>query len=138
MMYYQAVCSRHNFASSLYVRRADAIDISALFAMLKEMQALIPDVVISDVLLDYVQDIIASSRSKPHLHLGLSPRAGICLVRAAQAWAFCEDRKMVLPEDVQAVAGSVLEHRLAPESSNIKSNGFQLTEQLIRSVPVTQ
>jgi MoxR-like ATPase len=107
-------------------------------AMLKEMQALIPNVIISEVLLDYIQDIIATSRSKPHLHLGLSPRAGICLVKAAQAWAFCEDRKMVLPEDVQAVAGSVLEHRLAPESSNIKSNGFQLTEQLIRSVPVTQ
>jgi MoxR-like ATPase len=105
---------------------------------LKKMQSEVPKVHISDAILDYVQDIIAGSRSSPHQYLGLSPRAGISLVRAAQAWAFSDEREMVLPEDVQAVAGSVLEHRLAPESSNIKGGVYQAVEQLIRSIPLKQ
>jgi MoxR-like ATPase len=105
---------------------------------LKEMQAQVPNIYVSDAILDYVQDIIAGSRSNPNQFLGLSPRAGICLVRAAQAWALSEDRDMVLPEDIQVVAGSVLEHRLAPESSKIKSSGYQAVEQLIRTIPLNQ
>ncbi|MCP4221306.1 MAG: MoxR family ATPase [bacterium] len=107
-------------------------------ATLIEMQEQIPTVHVSDAILDYIQDIIAGSRSNPHQYLGLSPRAGISLVRAAQAWAFCQDRDALIPEDVQAVAGSVLEHRLAPESSNIKSGGNQTAEQLLRSTPLAR
>jgi len=106
--------------------------------ILKEMQAQVPNIHVSNAILDYVQDIIAGSRSNPHQFLGLSPRAGICLVRAAQAWALSENREMVLPEDIQLVAGSVLEHRLAPESSNIKSSGYLAVEQLIRTIPLNQ
>lgn len=105
---------------------------------LREMQEAVPEIHVSDAILDYVQDIIAGSRSSPHQYLGLSPRAGISLVRAAQAWVLSEDREMVLPEDVQAVAGSVLEHRLAPESGNIKSGTYQAVEQLIRSIQLNQ
>lgn len=105
---------------------------------LKEMQNEVPKVHVSDAILDYVQDIIAGSRSSPHQYLGLSPRAGISLVRAAQAWAMSDDREMVLPEDIQSVAGCVLEHRLAPESSNIKGGTYQAVEQLIRSIPLNQ
>jgi MoxR-like ATPase len=105
---------------------------------LQQMQEKVPDVHVSDAILDYVQDIIAGSRSNPHQYLGLSPRAGISLVRAAQAWALTDDREMVLPEDIQAVAGSSLEHRLVPESSNVKSSGYQAVEQLIRTIPLNQ
>ncbi len=105
---------------------------------LLEMQKEVPKVHISDAILDYIQDIIAGSRSSPHQYLGLSPRGGISLVRAAKAWALSEDRNTVLPEDVQAVAPSALEHRLAPESSNVKSGGFQAAEQLIRSIPLNR
>lgn len=103
-----------------------------------QMQGEVPKVHVSDAVLDYIQDIIAGSRGSPHQYLGLSPRAGISLVRASQAWALSEGRDMVLPEDIQTVAGSVLEHRLAPESSNIKSGGYQAVEQLIRSIPLNQ
>ncbi|MCP5108846.1 MAG: MoxR family ATPase [bacterium] len=105
---------------------------------LTQMQDTVPTVHVSEAILDYVQDLIAGSRSSPHQYLGLSPRGGISLVRAAQAWAMSDDRDKVLPEDVQAVAGSVLEHRLAPESSNVKSGGYQAVEQLIRSIPLNQ
>ncbi len=103
---------------------------------LVKMQEQVPSIHVSDAILDYVQDIIAASRSSPHQYLGLSPRAGISLVRAAQAWALADNRDMVLPEDIQAVAGAALEHRLAPESSNIKTTSYQAVEQLLRAIPL--
>jgi MoxR-like ATPase len=104
--------------------------------ILLEMQALVPKVHIAEAILDYVQGIMAGSRSGSHHYLGLSPRAGISLVRAAQAWAFTEGRDMVIPEDVQAVAGYVLEHRLDPEGSKIKHEGTPAAEQLIKTIPL--
>lgn len=105
---------------------------------LKGLQDQVPKIHVSDAILDYIQDIIAGSRSNPHQYLGLSPRAGISLVKAAQAWTMSEGREMVLPEDVQSVAGCVLEHRLEPESSNVKSSGYQAVEQLLRTIPINQ
>lgn len=105
-------------------------------ANLMEMQDQVQNVHVSAAILDYVQNIMAASRSNPQLYLGLSPRAGINLVRAAQAWALCEERDMVLPEDIQRVAGSVLEHRLNPEGSKVKGSGYQATDQLIKSIPL--
>ena len=77
---------------------------------LAHMQQLARLVHVSEPLLDYLQDLLAASRSGGH---GMSPRAGLALLAAARAWALMEGRVMVLPEDVQAVAGSVMSHRLA-------------------------
>ena len=104
---------------------------------LEEMQSHVPDVHVAEAILDYVQSIIAGSRSGSHHYLGLSPRAGISLVRAAQAWALTEGRDMVLPEDIQAVSGNVLEHRLDPEGSKVKQKGTPASEQLIKTVPLS-
>jgi len=103
---------------------------------LLEMQSQVPGVHVSEAILDYVQSIIAGSRSGSHHYLGLSPRAGISLVRAAQAFAITEGRDMVLPEDIQAVSGNVLEHRLDPEGSKVKQKGTPASEQLIKTVPL--
>jgi MoxR-like ATPase len=105
---------------------------------LLDMQLQVPNVHVSEAILDYVQDIIAHSRSGSHHYLGLSPRAGISLVRAAQAWAVTEARDMVIPEDIQAVSGNVLEHRLDPEGSKIKHKGNPASEQLIKMIAVNQ
>jgi len=105
-------------------------------AALLEMQNQVPKVHVSEAILDYVQSIIAGSRSGSHHYLGLSPRAGISLVRAAQAWACTEGRDIVLPEDIQAVSGFVLEHRLDPEGSKVKQKGTPASEQLIKTVPL--
>lgn len=89
----------------------------------------------SDALIDYVQAILAASRSAAFLRCGLSPRAGIALTRAARSWAFLAGRDLVLPEDVQAVAPSVLYHRLQAEQSG-HSRPHELVHQLIQSVPI--
>jgi MoxR-like ATPase len=67
---------------------------------------------VADALLDYAQALIARTRERTDLKLGLSPRAGQGLIRAAQSWAFLCGREAVLPEDLQAVLPSVVAHRL--------------------------
>lgn len=102
----------------------------------KKMQDKVSKIYTSDAILDYIQKIMAVSRSDPQEYLGLSPRAGISLLKAAQAWTMCEDREEVLPEDIQSVAGSVLEHRLDPEGIRVKGTEFRSTQKLIKSISI--
>lgn len=68
----------------------------------------------SDALIDYVQALLEFSRQSPHFLTGLSPRAGLALLRASRAWAMLEGRDHVMPEDVQTVLPHVAAHRLQP------------------------
>ena len=79
---------------------------------LVQMQQQIREVHISSALLDYVQDILQFSRHSQYFLTGLSPRAGLALLRAAQAWAFIHNREMVIPDDIKAVLPSIILHRL--------------------------
>jgi len=67
---------------------------------------------VADEIEGYVVALAAASRQHPQLQLGASPRATVALYRASQAWAFLAGRDFVLPDDVKAVAGPVLAHRL--------------------------
>ncbi|NCF29165.1 MAG: AAA domain-containing protein [Gammaproteobacteria bacterium] len=95
---------------------------------LLEIQQQVQTVHMSDALLDYLQDVIAVTRNTPEFGPGLSPRAGLALLRCSQAWAFMEDRRHVLPEDVQAVLPGVVNHRLR--------QGAASAEELLRQVPI--
>lgn len=68
----------------------------------------------ADPLLNYVQDLIAATRSGRWFLQGLSPRAGIALVRAAKAQALLSGRDYVAPDDVQAILPQTIAHRLVP------------------------
>ncbi len=91
---------------------------------------------VSNMVRDYILDLLERSRQIDGVRTGLSPRAGLALQRCAQAWAFAAARDMVVPEDVQAVAPSVMAHRLNAASNGLDDNGLSLTEKIIRSVPV--
>jgi MoxR-like ATPase len=66
----------------------------------------------SEALRRYVVAILAATRADPRVDLGASPRAGLMLFRAAKAMAALDGRDHALPDDVQALADSVLAHRL--------------------------
>jgi MoxR-like ATPase len=66
----------------------------------------------SEALRRYVVAILDATRADPRVDLGASPRAGLMLFRAAKAVAALNGRDHALPDDVQALAGSVLTHRL--------------------------
>jgi MoxR-like ATPase len=68
----------------------------------------------SDALLDYLQALIAATRSGAWFVDGLSPRAGIAVLRAAKAHALLDQRDYVAPDDVQAILVQTVAHRLVP------------------------
>ncbi len=68
----------------------------------------------ADALLDYLQALIAATRSGQWFTEGLSPRAGIAWLRAARARALMGRRDYVAPDDLQAVASQTIAHRLVP------------------------
>jgi MoxR-like ATPase len=68
----------------------------------------------SEALLDYLQALIAATRSGQWFVEGLSPRAGIALLRAAKARALIDGRDYAAPDDVQAVLAQCIAHRLVP------------------------
>jgi len=79
---------------------------------LKAIQREAKQVFAHENLLDYLQALIRHTRESGVYQGGLSPRAGLALLNASRAWAFMDQRKAVLPEDVQAVLPAVAGHRL--------------------------
>ena len=77
-----------------------------------EMQDLVPEVHISDILLDYLLKVVEATREHEALALGVSTRGCLAWQRSAQALALVRGRGFVLPDDLQDTAESVLAHRL--------------------------
>ena len=87
----------------------------------------------SEPLLAYVQALLARSRQHPGVRVGLSPRAGLALLRAARAHALLLGRQHVVPEDVQALFAPVAEHRLVGDADSAPAI---LAKQILHAVPV--
>ena len=87
-----------------------------------------------EALLDYLQALLNRSRQHPGVRVGLSPRAGIALLRASRAHALLLGRTHVLPEDVQALFAPVASHRLVAETD--AGNGDALAKAILHAVPV--
>jgi len=103
---------------------------------LLRLQGAVPRVHASEALLDYVQAIARYTRQASEFEAGLSPRAVIALLRAAQAWAFMHAHPGVLPEDVQAVLPAVVGHRLAPREESRFRDAGQVGRHVLEAVPV--
>ena len=89
----------------------------------------------SPAAIDYAYALIAASRSEPRVRIGLSPRAGIALLRAARSHALLAGRTHVLPEDLQAVFVAVARHRLVlnPDASG---DGASIARHLLAQVAI--
>ena len=100
---------------------------------LLSLQNQVNEIHVSSALVDYVQRILTHTRDSGHYHSGLSPRAGLGLLRAGQAWAMLEKRDHVLPEDIQAVLPSVVSHRLQRREEDSPEDWI---DQLIHQVAI--
>ncbi|MCC7198040.1 MAG: AAA family ATPase [Gammaproteobacteria bacterium] len=116
----------------LLVDLAAALDSDSLVTL----QHQVPLVYASDALLDYVQAVTRYTRECGAFQAGLSPRAAIGVLRAAQAWALLEGHSGVLPEDVQAVLGPVIGHRLKPRDSADRRSATEIARAVIEAVPI--
>jgi len=79
---------------------------------LQEIQRLVRSVQISDTVRTFIIEVVRKTRTTPLIQLGASPRAAVQLQRASQGHAFMSGRHFVMPEDVVALAPSVLAHRV--------------------------
>jgi MoxR-like ATPase len=79
---------------------------------LVHMQDAVPLVRLDRAVVDYVMEIVATTRDHPQLHLGVSTRGALALTQAAQAAAYLAGRDFVTPDDVKALAVPVLAHRI--------------------------
>jgi len=102
-------------------------------ANLVQLQDEVNRVTASPALLDYIQRLLEQSRRMPGLVYGLSPRAGLGLLRATKAWALMEGRHHALPDDIQAVFPSIAEHRLEQGESG---KSAERVRQLLANVSV--
>ncbi len=105
-------------------------------AQLTALQKQVDAVHASDTLLDYLQRIVRHTREQGDCPMPLSPRGAMALLRMARAFALVQGRAHVVPEDVQAVAPGVLEHRLRGASGGGHSRGESLTARILTAVPV--
>jgi MoxR-like ATPase len=116
----------------LVAELAPALSLAELDALQRAASA----VFASDALLDYIQALLAYTRHSPRYLNGLSPRAALALLHAAQAWALIEGRDAVLPEDVQAVLPAVAGHRLHGSGEFSGETGPALIAHLRAAVPI--
>jgi len=125
-------------------RRKDIIDeLDSFYTadQVIEMQKDVENVFVSNAIISYVERILHASRKASQRESdqgyelsGLSPRAGMAIVDAAKAYAFIENRKLVLPEDVQAIVLEVISHRMIYQNSRYL--GKNIIKEMIDSIEV--
>jgi MoxR-like ATPase len=117
---------------------ADELDPVATGREVEEMIAIAQAIHVAPSLRGYVVDLAAATRRHPQLALGMSPRAALALQRAARARAAASGREYVIPDDLKAVAGPVLEHRLSltPEAQLQGLGQHDVLTDVLSSVPV--
>lgn len=103
---------------------------------LRQIQAQVRGIHVSDAVLDYIQALVAYTRDCTELHYGISPRGALALLEASKAWAFIARREFMIPEDIQAVLPSVFYHRLV-HAANSASEATAVIEMMLQEVAVT-
>ncbi len=99
------------------------------------LQELVKRVGVVRPLKEYIVNLLTATRSHPDVLLGVSPRGGVALQRAAQAMALLNHRDFVTPDDIKTVAKAVLSHRLiTPERSTELAQ--RIVDSVLNSVPV--
>jgi MoxR-like ATPase len=95
-------------------RRSDDVVLAPVVSRdeLRSMQAALEDVHVSEAIGRYMVELVASTRSRPAVEIGASPRGSLALMLLSRAWAILQGRPFVVPEDVKAVAVPALAHRL--------------------------
>ncbi len=118
--------------------RTDGVQPVVSSADIQEMAALAAGVHVAPSLKGYLVDLADATRRHPRLALGVSPRGTLALMRASRALAASVGREFVLPDDLKALAGPVLEHRLVltPEASMGGAGQGDLLDDVLGSVPV--
>ena len=102
--------------------------------LLKNWEAQIRRVIASKLLLNYITDLLHSTRNRDE-HFGMSPRAGLDLLDAARGWAWLSGRDFILPDDVQLVFPYVGAHRMFSHHSLTVAQEHARASELVKRIP---
>ncbi|MFW6415545.1 MAG: AAA family ATPase [Thermodesulfobacteriota bacterium] len=100
------------------------------------MQEHVSGIHTSDSIIEYVQDLLQETRNNMNFRFGLSPRAGLALLRTSRSWAFLQGRSYVIPEDVQAIMPYIVRHRLSLKEALSPSEHFDKIKHILEQVPI--
>ncbi|WPL19346.1 recombination factor protein RarA [Thiorhodovibrio winogradskyi] len=103
---------------------------------LMALQQRVNSVHVAAPVIDYCHGILAFTRASNRFLHGLSPRAGLGLLRAARAWALIHGRTYVIPEDLQAVLPACVPHRLLSGDDNGPVGHAEIADFILRAVSV--
>jgi MoxR-like ATPase len=122
-----AMLDAHGSASPLddLQPAAHASDVRALVKAVRSVH-------VAQQIRQYLINLVNATRNSPALRLGASPRAALHLLRASRAYAALDGRDFVIPDDIQALAGPVLAHRLLPTAEALV--GRELPEQVLARI----
>lgn len=125
----------HRFQTATPLETLEAVTTPA---ELMELGSIVRGVLLGAAVEDYVLALVRATREHDGIELGASPRATLALARAARAAAAVAGRPFVLPDDVQALAGPVLAHRIIPDgrTSLRGTTKEELIAEVVASVPV--
>ena len=104
----------------------------------RELISAVRGVLVSAQVKEYIITLAAATRSAPELRLGASPRSALHLLRASRARAALDGRDYVIPDDIQALAGPVLAHRLLPTAEALVERKLpqQVVARLVAELPL--
>jgi MoxR-like ATPase len=107
-------------------------------ATVADLAARVRTVYVHAAIKDYLVGVLEATRRSPDVRLGGSPRAGLQLLRACKARAALHGRHYVIPDDVQALAGAALAHRilLSPAAQLARRDVDEVVRSAVLSVPV--
>jgi MoxR-like ATPase len=121
------ILNRQQVASSL-----ELVNQVVTLEMLLLMQSAVRDIFVHESIREFVVDVVRATRESNQLLMGASPRGSLLLMRAAQGRAAMAGGDFVKPDDVKAVASSVLAHRVLPRAES-RARGLS-TEQVIATI----
>ena len=109
----------------------------------EEMRRLVEEIHASEAVLRYVVSVTSATREHDDVYLGASPRASRMLLAASRARAAANGRSYCTPDDVKAMALSVLAHRIIPSAggsgeADAATAAGGIVREILGSVPVTE
>src|SRR5688572_18444515 len=136
---YPSADEEYDVVTRRLARRREEVDLDRITDAdgLLAMQETVEGVVVDESVGRYCVALVAATREHPDVLTGASPRGSLGLVLAARAFALLRGRDYVIPEDVKAVARSVLSHRITvkPELWMTQASGRRVVDALLAQVP---
>jgi MoxR-like ATPase len=133
----RAIVERHGHRSAM--PRLGDFDLRAVAdpAAVAEARRGVAEIKLSDVLIDYIVDIVRATRQHGSIETGASPRAANMMATASRAYAALQGRDFVIPDDMKALAIPLLRHRivLSPGAEMQGLTGGQVIRTILEQIP---